>query len=147
MNKIYCLGRFVAVVSVLLPSFVWATDHVINAEARAFKPDIVYIQPNDVVKFINMTSHNAVTYIVPEGAKGWGERGKGLGENLSVKLEQEGIYGYACDPHIGFGMVGVVVVGDVSAEDLAMTKQQALDTLEGPYRRLIGKINKVTPTK
>ncbi len=43
-------------------------------------------------------------------------------------------------------MVGVIVVGDVSAEDIAAYKQKAIDTLEGPFRRLLGKINKIKPT-
>ncbi len=43
-------------------------------------------------------------------------------------------------------MVGVIVVGDISADDLAAYKQKAMDTLQGPYRRLLGKINKIKPT-
>ena len=138
------------VISVLLlgvGSSVLAEEHRINAEARAFKPDIVYIAPGDTIKFDNMTSHNSVTYIVPDGAAGWGEKGKNLGENISATLETEGIYGYACDPHIGFGMVGVVVVGGVSADDVAAAKEKAAATLEGPYKRIIGKIAKIKPTK
>ncbi len=126
---------------------VLAADHRINAEARVFNPAIVYIAPGDTIKFDNMTSHNSVTYVVSDGADGWGEKGKGLGDNIAVTLDSPGIYGYACDPHIGFGMVGVVVVGDVTADDVAAAKQQAMDTLEGPYKRIIGKINKVEPTK
>ena len=140
------ISRLLSIFALLIPSFAFATDHTVNAEARAFKPDIIYIQAGDTVKFINMTSHNSVSYLHPEGA-GWGERGKGLGKNLQIKLEQEGVYGYVCDPHIGFGMVGVVVVGGVSTEDIAAVKQQAKDTLEGPYKRIIGKINKLKPTK
>jgi len=128
-------------------SSAMAEEHRINAEARAFNPAIVYIAPGDTIKFDNMTSHNSVTYIVPEGAKGWGEKGMNLGENISATLETEGVYGYACDPHIGFGMVGVVVVGGVSADDVAAAKQKAMDTLEGPYKRIIGKINKIEPTR
>ncbi len=49
---------------------VFAAEHIINAEARRFNPDIVYIQPGDTVGFINMTSHNAVSEdgLLPEGA-------------------------------------------------------------------------------
>jgi len=112
----------------------------INAEARVFNPAIVYIQAGDTIGFDNMTSHNSVTYITPDGSEGW--RGQ-LGENLQVKLEQEGIYGYVCEPHIGFGMVGVVVVGTVTAEMKEAALQKARDTLEGPFRRLIGKLIKV----
>ena len=62
-------------------------------------------------------------------------------------LNTEGIYGYVCEPHIGFGMVGVVVVGAVSADDIATMKERAMTELEGPFKRLIGKIINIKPTK
>ena len=40
-------------------------------------------------------------------------------------------------------MVGVIVVGDVSADQKAATKERAMAELQGPFKRLIGKINKV----
>ena len=58
--------------------------HIINAEARIFNPDVLYIQPGEYVKFVNMTSHDAVSInqvplpdgqvfdgMLPEGAEGW----------------------------------------------------------------------------
>ena len=124
-----------------------AAEHTVNAEARVFNPAIIYIAPGDTVNFNNMTSHNAVSYVVPEGGEQFGEKGKFPGGSFNVAPKGEGIYGYVCEPHIGFGMVGVIVVGDVSADDIAAAKQQAMDTLEGPFKRVIGKINKVKPTK
>lgn len=114
--------------------------HTINAEARAFNPDVVYIQPGDTISWINMTSHNTVSIdgLIPEGATPW--RGQ-LGENLKVTLTVEGIYGYVCEPHIGFGMMGVIVVGKPSTLDAA--KAYADKNLQGPYRRILGKLNKV----
>ena len=44
-------------------------------------------------------------------------------------------------------MVGVVVVGGVSADDKAAMKERAMAELQGPFKRLIGKINKIKPTK
>ncbi len=124
-----------------------AAEHTVNAEARVFKPAIIYIQPGDTVNFNNMTSHNAPSYIVPEGGEAFGERGKFPGGTFNVSPKGTGIYGYVCEPHVGFGMVGVIVVGDVTADDVAAAKKQAMDTLEGPFKRLVGKINKVKPTK
>ena len=46
-------------------------------------------------------------------------------------------------PHIGFGMVGVVVVGNVTQEMIDVAVKDAMDNLEGPFRRLIGKLKKV----
>ena len=132
----------------MLPNLVNAEEHIVNAAAREFKPAIIYVQPGDTVKFTNMTSHNSVTYLTPEGATGWGESGKMAGGSfITPPIDIEGIYGYVCEPHIGFGMVGVVVVGGVSADDKAAMKERAMAELQGPFKRLIGKINKIKPTK
>ena len=142
------IGIILGALVYMLPNLVNAEEHVVNAAAREFKPAIIYIQPGDSVKFINMTSHNSVTYLIPEGGTGWGEKGKLAGSSLiTPALNTEGIYGYVCEPHIGFGMVGVVVVGAVSADDIAAMKERAMTELEGPFKRLIGKIINLKPTK
>jgi pseudoazurin len=117
-----------------------AQTHVINAEARVFNPDIVYIQPGDTVQWINMTSHTSTSIdgLIPAGATPW--QGQ-LGENLQVTLTVVGIYGYYCIPHIGFGMMGVIVVGKPA--NLAEVKTNADKNLQGPFRRILGKLNKV----
>ncbi|MCS5550609.1 MAG: plastocyanin/azurin family copper-binding protein [Gammaproteobacteria bacterium] len=142
------IGIILGALVYMLPNLVNAEEHVVNAAAREFKPAIIYIQPGDSVKFINMTSHNSVTYLIPEGGTGWGEKGKlASGSLITPALNTEGIYGYVCEPHIGFGMVGVVVVGAVSADDIAAMKERAMTELEGPFKRLIGKIINLKPTK
>ena len=142
------IGIILGALVYMLPNLVNADEHVVNAAAREFKPAIIYIQPGDSVKFINMTSHNSVTYLIPEGGTGWGEKGKMAGSSLiTPALNTEGIYGYVCEPHIGFGMVGVVVVGAVSADEIAAMKERAMTELEGPFKRLIGKIINLKPTK
>jgi pseudoazurin len=140
------LATLLAVSAFALPNLVNAADHVIKAGSRAFEPATIYVGEGDNVKFSNMNSHNSVSVegLIPDGAKGWAS---GMGENIALSLDKPGIYSYVCQPHIGFGMVGVIVVGDVSADDIAAYKQKAMDTLEGPYRRLLGKINKLKPTK
>lgn len=139
------LAAVLAVSVYMLPTFASAADHVIKAGSRAFEPATIYVAEGDKVHFSNMNSHNSVSVegLIPEGATAWSGK---LGENIAPHLEKAGIYSYVCQPHIGFGMVGVIVVGDVSAEDIAAYKQKAMDTLQGPFRRLIGKINKIKPT-
>ena len=135
-------------IGIILGALVYMLPNLVNAAAREFKPAIIYIQPGDSVKFINMTSHNSVTYLIPEGGTGWGEKGKlASGSLITPALNTEGIYGYVCEPHIGFGMVGVVVVGAVSADEIAAMKERAMTELEGPFKRLIGKIINLKPTK
>ncbi len=143
MNFARVFSMILVLPALLLSNAVFAAEVVVNAQTRVFAPDIVYIQPGDKVLWTNMTSHNAVSYIVPEGAAGFGEKGKLPGGSFTASPEKEGIYGYVCEPHIGFGMVGVVVVGNASQEmkDAALGTADA--TLEGPFRRLIGKLNNV----
>ncbi len=147
------LTRTLAIVLLVLfalPAFAQQI-HVINAEARIFNPDVIYIKPGDNVKFVNMTSHDTVSInkvplpdgqvfsgMLPEGAEGWKS---GMGNNITFQLDVEGVYPYVCIPHIGFGMVGVVVVGEPVNIDTAMESAKA--SLTGPYRRLIGKLLKV----
>ena len=125
--------------------------HIINAEARIFNPDVLYVQPGDNVRFVNMTSHDTVSInkvplpdgeefagMLPEGAEGWKS---GMGNDITLQLDIEGAYPFVCIPHIGFGMMGVIVVGEPVNIDTAM--ENAKTKLTGPYRRLIGKILKV----
>ena len=144
--KIKLVVSLVTAFFLIMVNTTFAAEHKVNAEARIFNPAIIYIAPDDTVKFNNMTSHNAVSYIVPEGGEKFGENGKLPGGSFSVTPKGTGIYGYICEPHIGFGMVGVIVVGDVSADDVAAAKKEAMETLQGPFRRIIGKINQIKPT-
>ncbi len=132
----------IAIVALMFSMQSFAEDHAVNAEARVYKPDMLYIALGDTVNFNNMTSHNSVTYVKPEGSEGWGVHGQFPGGSLAVTPDKEGIYGYVCEPHIGFGMLGVIVVGNVTQEMKDAALAQA-NTLEGPFKRLIGKINKV----
>ncbi|MEM7027021.1 MAG: plastocyanin/azurin family copper-binding protein [Pseudomonadota bacterium] len=122
-----------------------AADHKIKAGARAFEIEVLYVAVGDKVGFTNMNSHNTVSVdgLIPEGAEAWRS---GMGENLGLSMDVPGIYSYVCEPHIGFGMVGVIVVGDITQADIDAYKQKAMDTLKGPWRRLLGKINKIKPT-
>ena len=145
--KIRTLFALAAItISFLLPSLSFAADITIKAGSRAFETPIAYVAVGDHVKFSNMNSHNSVSVdgMIPEGAAPWAGA---LGENIGITVDKAGIYSYVCQPHIGFGMVGVIVVGDVTADDVAAYKQKAMDTLEGPFRRLIGIISKIQPTK
>jgi len=114
---------------------------VVNAEARAFNPDIIYIQPGDTVQWTNMTSHTSTSIdgLIPDGATPWNGA---LGENLQVTLTVPGIYGYYCIPHIGFGMMGVIVVGKPT--NLDEVKAYADKNMQGPFRRILGKLKKVS---
>lgn len=127
----------------IIEAVVGKNAHTINAQARRFVADIVYIQPGDKVGWINMTSHNTVSIdgLIPEGAEPWRSK---LGQNLKLTLDIEGVYAYVCEPHLGFGMVGLIIVGEPT--NLEAVREASLK-LEGPYRRILGKLKKVQGPK
>jgi pseudoazurin len=83
-----------------------------EAGNMVFEPPYLAIAPGDTVTFVPTDKgHNAETIrgMTPDGAKPF--KG-GMNKPVTVTFEQEGVYGYKCAPHLGMGMVGVVVVGD-----------------------------------
>ena len=76
-----------------------------------FEPAFIKIAPGDTVKFLaTQKGHNAETVAGMTPAGGTTFKGK-INEEISVKFNKEGVYGYKCLPHLGMGMVGVVQVG------------------------------------
>ena len=80
-----------------------------------FEHAVLKIKKGDTVKWIATDpTHNSASIkeMLPKGAKPW--NGK-MNEEISVKFDVEGLYGYNCTPHVMFGMVGLIIVGDPSS--------------------------------
>lgn len=89
--------------------------HMLNkgeAGAMVFEPALTRIAVGDTVTFIPTDKgHNAESLkeILPAGA----EMFKGtMGKEIAVTFTAPGAYGVKCAPHVGMGMVALVVVGD-----------------------------------
>lgn len=83
--------------------------------AMVFEPDFVTIQPGDSVKFVPADkSHNAevIPAMMPEGGTSFAGK---FNEEFTVTFDKAGVYGFKCKPHYSMGMVGLIVVGDASA--------------------------------
>ena len=79
--------------------------------AMVFEPDFIVAAPGDTVTFVPVDKgHNAETIkgLIPDGANAF--KGK-INEQITVTVEQEGIYGVKCLPHYGMGMVALIAVG------------------------------------
>lgn len=112
-NRILAL----AASALLLPSVASAREHrvdMVNRSAEgsmAFAPGFVRIAPGDTVRFVPKDkSHNAesLPLLTPKGAAGF----KGaINQELVVRFDKPGLYGYKCLPHLFMGMVGLIQVG------------------------------------
>lgn len=117
-----------AAAAVALASPAAAADHVVKmlnkgkAGMMVFEPALVKVAPGDTVTFVPTDkSHNAesIAGMVPAGASAF--KGK-MNQPVTVTFSKPGVYGYKCMPHYGMGMVGVVVVGNPSANLAAAQK-------------------------
>lgn len=83
-----------------------------DAGSMVFEPALVRIAPGDTVTFLPTDKgHNAesIKEMTPEG----GELFKGaLGKEVVASFTVPGVYGIKCAPHLGMGMIAIVVVGD-----------------------------------
>lgn len=85
-----------------------------SRERNVFVPDIVRAKVGDTIKFVNADrGHNSQIDedMMPEGGTEWKGR---INEEIEVTIDVEGAYGYYCQPHRATGMVGLILVGDVS---------------------------------
>ena len=79
--------------------------------SMVFDPPVIKVSVGDTILFkATDLSHNSASIqdMIPGGASAWAGA---LNQDVSVKLENEGIYVYQCDPHLVMAMVGVIQVG------------------------------------
>jgi pseudoazurin len=118
------VGSALAVLS--LANLAYAADfevHMANKGkdgAMVFDPGLTKIAKGDTITFIPIDkSHNAETIpgLIPDGAKPF--KGK-MNETIKITFDVPGAYAVKCAPHVGMGMIGLVVVGDKPANIAAL---------------------------
>ncbi|MEM9351158.1 MAG: plastocyanin/azurin family copper-binding protein [Pseudomonadota bacterium] len=83
-------------------------------ELQVYLPPVVRAKVGDTIKFISQDpGHNAQSNEdwSPEGGTEFKSK---IGEDFEVVIETEGAYMYECQPHATAGMIGLLLVGDVS---------------------------------
>ncbi len=119
--------------SLLIATPLYAADHAVKMlntgkdGSMVFEPSFVKVAVGDTVTFTptQVGAHYSVSMLMPEGATAW--RGA-PDKELKVKIEKEGVYLYACEPHKVMGMVGVIQAGkpvNLAAAKVVATKEQA----------------------
>ncbi len=84
-----------------------------------FSPAVVRARPGDTIRYVPTDpGHNAETIagMLPAGVQV--TRGP-MGQEYVLRVTQPGVYGIKCAPHYSMGMVGLVIVGDGSANRAA----------------------------
>ncbi|MEL6172013.1 MAG: pseudoazurin [Pseudomonadota bacterium] len=108
-------------------------------ELMVFYPDIVMVQPGDVIRFLATDrNHNSQARddMLPEGAEPWRSK---IGKEFELTLQVEGAYGYFCTPHKSYGMVGLILVGDVSGNYEALKTVRQRSKSKGRFKDIFAR--------
>lgn len=97
-----------------------------DSEGRTmqFEPAFLQVEPGDTVTFIPKDmGHNSETILdmLPDGAAMWKGR---TNEPIQVTFTVEGLYAYKCMPHFSMAMVGLIQVGDSTANMAEILEQR-----------------------
>ena len=94
-----------------------------------FEPAVIKVSIGDTIHFkASDMSHNSATIkgMLPAGAEPWSGQ---MNNDISVKMDTEGVYVYQCDPHVMMAMIGVIQVGEaVNIQDIKEASQQLKST-------------------
>ncbi|QXC49995.1 pseudoazurin [Agrobacterium salinitolerans] len=112
-----------------------------DGQAMVFEPATVKAAVGDIITFVPVDKGHdaaAVKDMIPEGVADF--KGK-MNETVKVIVEKEGAYVVKCTPHLGMGMIALVVIGDAAPANLDAVKngklpKKARDRLNDEIARL-----------
>lgn len=124
------------------------TKHPEDSKIRnAFFPDLLQVNPGDTVKLIAADKgHNSVSdkNMLPEGAEEWKSK---INKEFEITLTAKGTYGYFCLPHRSLGMVGLILVGDASANYEATKEAKQRGKAKKVYKDIFARADALMAAK
>jgi pseudoazurin len=117
MRSLWIAGAFI--LSVLAAPAATAAEVVVEMLTRdkatnqmnVYKPALVWVNKGDTVKWVAVQPGHNVAFVAGGVPAGVALFSSGFSKEIKFKFEKPGIYLYKCTPHLGLGMVGLVVVG------------------------------------
>ena len=97
------------------PVEMWNKDPDDKKRKMVFSQEIVTIEAGESVTWLATDKGHNVELI--DGPEGYDLPKKSkLSKDVTLTFDQEGVYVYVCTPHASMGMIGIVVVGDLTQE-------------------------------
>ena len=99
------------------PSPIVNINHTVQTSGMTFTPDSIAINLGDTVTFINTGGNhnvNGTTSTFPSNPASFGNS-LGSGWTFTHVFTVAGTYDYQCDPHVGMGMTGKIIVSPPSS--------------------------------
>jgi pseudoazurin len=120
-------------------------QHIVKGVVTQWRPMVLFVQPGDRVIFKQMIGHDTATIDGMFPIKGTSWQSKLGEEGFSVVLEEPGVYLYKCTPHVGLGMIGAIVVGDLPPANLQQLEDHPQN--KGMFARAIRKLKQALESK
>ena len=95
---------------------------------NVFKPTFIKVNKGDTVKWVATSPGHNVAFVQGAIPAGVALFSSPFEKEVSFKFDKPGLYLYKCTPHVGLGMVGVVMVGN-DKSNLAAVKGAYLPPL------------------
>ena len=94
---------------------MWNKDPEDKKRKMVFSEEIVAIEAGESVTWLATDKGHNVQMI--DGPDGYDLPKKSkLSKDVTLTFDQEGVYVYVCTPHASMGMIGIVVVGELTQE-------------------------------
>ena len=104
---------------------MWNKDPEDKKRKMVFSQEIVTIKPGQSITWIATDKGHNVEFIDgPDGAK-LAKKSK-LSKDVTLSFDTPGVYVYVCSPHASMGMIGIVVVGELTQEGVDAIKDAKL---------------------
>ena len=94
---------------------MWNKDPEDKKRKMVFSQEILVTELGDTIEFLATDKGHNVQFIDgPEGVK-LPKKSK-ISKDVKITLDEPGVYVYVCTPHATMGMIGIVVVGELTQE-------------------------------
>ena len=96
---------------------MWNKDPEDKKRKMVFSEEIVVVEPGESVTWLATDKGHNVQMI--DGPDGYDLPKKSkLSKDVTLTFDQPGVYVYVCTPHASMGMIGIVVVGELTQEGI-----------------------------
>ena len=94
---------------------MWNKDPDDKKRKMVFSEEILVVEPGDLIQFVATDKGHNVQFIDgPDGVE-LPKKSK-ISNDVMITLDEPGVYVYVCTPHASMGMMGIVVVGELTQE-------------------------------
>ena len=104
---------------------MWNKDPEDKKRRMVFSEEIIVVAPGAEVTWLATDKGHNVQFIDgPDGVK-LAKKSK-LGKDVTIEFDTPGVYVYVCSPHASMGMIGIVVVGELTQEAIDAVRDAKL---------------------